>query len=97
VIRTLIGEGHPVRYHGDFDWPGVAIAGRVKELGAEPWQMFADDYVAAVERLDGDHILPLTGKPSQTPWDFRLSHVLAEHGVAVHGELVLPGLLADLR
>lgn len=29
----------------------VAIAARVMGLGAEPWQMSADDYLAAVERL----------------------------------------------
>lgn len=97
LIRTMVHQGNTLRYHGDFDWPGVAIAARVMGLGAEPWQMFAVDYLAAVERLDDDHVLALTGNPSLTPWDPRLGPVMAEQGVAVHEEFVLPNLLADLR
>ena len=26
LLRALTSAGNPVRYHGDFDWPGVAIA-----------------------------------------------------------------------
>jgi Protein of unknown function C-terminus (DUF2399) len=28
-----------VRYRGDFDWPGIAIARRVIERGARPWRL----------------------------------------------------------
>lgn len=28
-----------VRYHGDFDWPGIAIARRIIGQGAQPWRL----------------------------------------------------------
>ncbi len=52
LLRRLIAAGNPVRYHGDFDWPGVAIAARVLEPGATPWRMSAEDYTGAVAELD---------------------------------------------
>jgi hypothetical protein len=38
-----------VRYHGDFDWPGIAIARRVFGLGAEE---------ALIDQLLADLLLP---------------------------------------
>ena len=58
-----------VRYHGDFDWPGIAIARRVFERGAVPWRFGRDDYVEAVERLPADRRLGLSGRVEATPWD----------------------------
>ena len=47
VLRGL--SGAELRYHGDFDWPGVMIANRlVAEVGVMPWRMGADDYTAAL-------------------------------------------------
>ena len=34
MLERLIDAGNLVRYHGDFDWPGVSIARRVMEQGA---------------------------------------------------------------
>ena len=96
LLSHLIRTGAPVRYHGDFDWPGVAIAGRVIQQGASPWRMAADDYVAAVADLDAHHAVPLTGRPAATPWEPLLAAAMAEHGLAVHEEFVLTDLLADL-
>ena len=96
LLRRLIADGVPVRYHGDFDWPGVAIAGRVIRQGIRPWRMSAGDYLAAVADLDESHAVPLTGRPEPTPWDPLLAAAMAERGLAVHEEFVLAGLLADL-
>lgn len=96
LLSRLIEAGHPVRYHGDFDWPGVAIAGRVLEQGATAWRMSADDYAAAVAALDADHAIALTGRPVPTPWDRRLGSAMSAHGLAVHEEFVLSDLLGDL-
>jgi uncharacterized protein (TIGR02679 family) len=96
LLRALIASGNSVRYHGDFDWPGAAIAGRVFALGATPWRMLASDYQAAVARLDTDHAVALSGSPMPTDWDPGLAAAMSTHMLAVHEEFVLPELLADL-
>jgi uncharacterized protein (TIGR02679 family) len=97
LLRALIGAGDPVRYHGDFDWPGVAIAGRIIALGAAPWRMSAADYRKAVADPDADHAVALTGNPVPTAWDPALAAAMSARGLAVHEESVLPDLLADLH
>jgi len=37
LLRRLIDGRADLTYHGDFDWPGVAIATRVMGVGARPW------------------------------------------------------------
>jgi uncharacterized protein (TIGR02679 family) len=96
LLRALIHAGHSVRYHGDFDWPGVAIAGRVIALGATPWRMLAVNYQNAVATLDAEHAVALTGKPVPTPWDPALASAMAVHGLAVHEESIVDELIADL-
>src|SRR6516225_2038676 len=58
-----------VLYHGDFDWPGIAIARRVFDRGARPWRFGCDDYVHAVGRLPVEGRLGLSGRTQATPWD----------------------------
>ena len=86
-----------VRYHGDFDWPGIAIARRIIARGATPWRLGHDDYLEAAARLPADHRLALTGRPESTPWDVRLHTVMITTDVAVHEEAIVDLLLADLR
>ncbi|MEJ5946798.1 TIGR02679 family protein [Pseudokineococcus basanitobsidens] len=95
LLDRLVEGGADVRYHGDLDWPGVAIAGRVLARGARPWRLSAEDYTAAVAAQDGGG-LPLAGAPVRTPWDERLSAAMRRRGVAVHEEAVLALLLDDL-
>jgi uncharacterized protein (TIGR02679 family) len=88
--------GGELRYHGDFDWPGVSIASAVMARhGAVPWRMSASDYLAGV-RADADHV-PLSGAVARTPWDEQLAKAMTEMGRAVYEETVLDALLADLR
>lgn len=92
VLRALTAGG-PVRYHGDFDWPGVAIANRMAaEAGVVPWRMGAEDYLRA---LDGARV-PLQGREVEPSWDAELGAAMRHHGLAVHEEAVLAGLLDDL-
>jgi uncharacterized protein (TIGR02679 family) len=43
VLAAL--RGAELRYHGDFDWPGIAIAHRlIATAGVQPWRMTAADY-----------------------------------------------------
>jgi uncharacterized protein (TIGR02679 family) len=85
-----------VRYHGDFDWNGVAIAGRVIAGGARPWRFGADDYLAAVEAAPNDARLALHGRTVATPWSEDLAHEMTRLGVAVHEETLLDVLVVDL-
>jgi uncharacterized protein (TIGR02679 family) len=86
-----------VRYHGDFDWPGIAIARRIFERGARPWRFGRDDYVDAVDRLPAGNRLGLSGRAEATPWDEGLCAAMTAADVAVHEEAVVDLLLADLR
>jgi uncharacterized protein (TIGR02679 family) len=87
--------GGELRYHGDFDWPGVAIAGSVmRRHGARPWRMSAADYIAGV-RADVDYAR-LTGTPQPTPWDPELGEVMTATGRALYEESVADALIADL-
>lgn len=85
-----------VRYHGDFDWPGIAIARRIIGQGAQPWRLGAADYREAVERLPSGRRLMLTGRAETTPWDSGLSPAMMAANVAVHEEAIVDLLLADL-
>lgn len=91
VLAALVESGADLRYHGDFDWPGIAIANRVTERHrARPWRMSAQDYLAAV-RSDGP---PLLGRAVEPLWDGELGAAMRNHARAVHEESVLAGLLA---
>jgi uncharacterized protein (TIGR02679 family) len=52
LARIAVAAGGELWYHGDFDWPGVAIAadviGRHNALG---WRMNASDYMSGVKQL----------------------------------------------
>ena len=91
VLRRCAGAGAALRYHGDFDWPGVAIANQVIEaVGASPWRMEADDYLAAPAGL------PLAGAEVEPSWSSELGPAMRHRGTAVHEEAVLTSLLSDL-
>lgn len=97
VVTEILGRlhegGEHLRYHGDFDWPGIGIANRVREnFGAEPWLMAADDYVAAVRREN----LPLGPHVIEPTWDAELGAAMRLHGRAVHEESMLAQILGHL-
>ncbi|MFP5336022.1 MAG: TIGR02679 family protein [Actinomycetes bacterium] len=92
VLARLLACGAVLAYHGDFDWPGVAIANRlVATAGCTPWRMSADDYLAAP--TDG---VPLEGRKVVPAWDGALGEAMEARGTAVHEEAVLDALLAAL-
>lgn len=92
LFTRLLTEGAVVRYHGDFDWPGIRIARRLLEAGAEPWRFGAADYERAVPGAT----LPLGEARVDTPWDPGLATAMDRHRRAVHEESLLDVLLADL-
>jgi uncharacterized protein (TIGR02679 family) len=88
-------------YHGDFDWPGTAIADRVMRRypTARPWQFTASHYKNAVERgrQRGTPRQPLAGRATATPWDPALAEAMCELGVSIHEEALIENLLLDLQ
>jgi uncharacterized protein (TIGR02679 family) len=67
LLVQLARGGAQLRYHGDFDWPGVRIGGYVmRAFGARPWRFGARDYEEAV-RAAPDHNARLAGGPIETP------------------------------
>lgn len=105
LLAALARQGARILYHGDFDWPGVRIAGWIMDLlsdlgvsGAfEGWRFGAADYRRALaSRATGPAGDPLQGTPVPTPWDPELGPAMATAGVTIEEEAVLDDLLADL-
>lgn len=96
ILEELAVVGWAVRYHGDFDWRGLAIAGVLarKVPVARPWRFGAADYRRAV--LRGGCTAALTGRLTVSPWDPDLAGVMDDAGVAVYEEQVIDDLLEDL-
>jgi uncharacterized protein (TIGR02679 family) len=93
LLRQLAAAGARLRYHGDFDWPGITIAnGIIGRFGAHPWRLDTSAYRAAAS-LGG---ASLRGQPVAAAWDLRLAEAMLEVGVKVEEERVLGDLLADL-
>jgi uncharacterized protein (TIGR02679 family) len=96
LADAVVGGGGELRYHGDFDWPGLAIASAVmRRHGARPWRFGARDYLAGI-RLHAEHVL-LSGTPQPTPWDPELSPAMAAAGRVLFEESVADDLIKDVR
>jgi uncharacterized protein (TIGR02679 family) len=103
VARTLLdalaAAGCAFAYHGDFDWPGIALANRVVErYAAEAWRMGAGDYeyLATRTQTHGTPHLLLTGTRIEATWDPELAPTMEALGIALHEEAALDLLLEDL-
>lgn len=91
LLQHLKDAGAEILYHGDFDWTGVAIAGRVlTRLDAKPWRYSVEEYLAA------DGVEPLRGSPVPTPWCPQLAIALSRRQIAIHEEAVAESLANDL-
>jgi uncharacterized protein (TIGR02679 family) len=94
LAAAITKAGGELSYHGDFDWPGIAIAtGIITRHAARPWRFSAAEY----ERAVSEGALSLSGTPQPTPWDPDLSAMMRAHGRAVYEESVADRLIADLR
>jgi uncharacterized protein (TIGR02679 family) len=106
LLDLLSAGGAEFRYHGDFDWGGVRIAGAVRQRAAQsqslwrPWRYDRDAYEAAVTAMLTAQAAArpprLAGEPVSTPWDPDLATAMARHDVRVEEELSLDALIADL-
>lgn len=94
VLGALALAGVELRYHGDLDWAGLALAERaVARHGVRPWRMCVDDYLAGLTA----GAPALTGVPVEPSWDLELGPAMRRHGRAVHEEAVLGELLDALE
>ncbi|MFJ4718302.1 DUF2399 domain-containing protein [Streptomyces luteogriseus] len=98
-MDALASAGCVFAYHGDFDWPGIALANRVMQrYAAEPWRMSAVDYeyLATRAQLNGTPSIALIGPSSEAAWDKELAPTMDALGIALHEEAALDLLLEDL-
>jgi uncharacterized protein (TIGR02679 family) len=94
LLRQLAAADTELRYHGDFDWPGVTIAnGVMRRLPIAPWRFRAADYTAAVAAGLGS---VLSGRPVTASWDPALTTRMRACGRKVEEEHLLADLLTDL-
>ncbi|WP_328433563.1 TIGR02679 family protein [Streptomyces sp. NBC_00425] len=99
LLDALAASGCTFAYHGDFDWPGIALANRITHrYGAEPWRMRAADYeyLAARTQVYGTPQVALVGTPAEAVWDAELAPTMDALGIALHEEAALDLLLEDL-
>lgn len=97
LLTQLQRAGAHLRYHGDFDWPGLQIANHVMRTWlASPWRLGATDYESAVRSAPhGPRNLAETHLAAS--WDPRLAVAMRHHGRAVAEEAVAESLIEDLR
>jgi uncharacterized protein (TIGR02679 family) len=95
AIAQLKSSGASLRYHGDFDAPGLAMTGRAMDVGCEPFHMSARDYLEALADAAAAGVeLPRdpAGAPP-TPWEPTLAVAFDEHRAVVHEERVMADVL----
>ncbi|WP_030674067.1 TIGR02679 family protein [Streptomyces cellulosae] len=99
LLDALAASGCTFAYHGDFDWPGIALANRITHrYGAESWRMGAADYeyLATRAQVRGTPRIGLSGTPAEAAWDAELAPTMNALGIALHEEAALDLLLEDL-
>lgn len=99
LLRQLVEGGATLRYHGDFDWPGIELANRIHEtLPVAPWRMHTSDYEETVRIAGarGSVLQPLSGHPVEACWDAELAPTMQALGVTVHEESSIQLLVEDL-
>lgn len=96
VLNQLVQAGAALRYHGDFDWPGLRIGNHVmREHGARPWRFSAADYLAACA-IAARPGRPLQGAESEASWDAGLALTMRTAQQAIDEEMVAESLIQDL-
>lgn len=95
LLHQLREAGAVLRYHGDFDWPGIAIGNLViRQFGATPWRFGTSDYHAGAAGIADARTLGDASVSAQ--WDPMLSEAMRAAGWAIDEEAVATELLRDL-
>jgi uncharacterized protein (TIGR02679 family) len=99
LLERLVAKGAELHYRGDFDWAGLGIANRiVTTYHARPWRMGTADYEAALVAAGAGlvELPPLEGRSVEAVWDEELAPTMRKAGKAIHEEVLLDLLVADL-
>jgi uncharacterized protein (TIGR02679 family) len=96
LLQELREAGSVLRYHGDFDWPGIGIAQSLISAGALPWRFGAQDYREGVANDRRCKLLPQHSEATVTPWEPDLAPAMREIRRALEEEAVIGDLLVDL-
>jgi uncharacterized protein (TIGR02679 family) len=97
LLDQLSAAGAHLRYHGDFDWPGLQIANHVvRRWQAQPWRMHTPDYETAV-RTAPHRPRDLAASGITATWDPQLAPAMCQHGWAIAEEAVADVLIEELR
>ena len=96
LLTQLVEIGAHLRYHGDFDWPGIQIANHVMRVwNASPWRFGAVDYEAAAANASHTQ-RDLAETCVAASWDAALAPAMQHFGLAIAEEAVASALLEDL-
>lgn len=97
LLQQLRAAGARLRYHGDFDWPGLRIGNHVmRDFDAISWRFGAQDFREAVlATTSNGRSLPTTTNV-EADWDSELAGAMRTHGYSIDEEAVADVLLADL-
>ena len=97
LLTQLAQAGARLRYHGDFDWPGIQIANHVmRTWEAHPWRFGAQDTEAAAASAAHTR-RDLADAGVIASWDAALAPAMLRHGQSIAEEAVAASLLGDLR
>lgn len=96
LIDQLLASGAALRYHGDFDAAGLAMCGRMANIGLTPWRMGLGDYFEAVRAAEADGVdLPFDHRRAPpTSWDPPLQAAFNDCSRVVHEERLLSRILS---
>jgi uncharacterized protein (TIGR02679 family) len=96
LLTQLAKGGACLRYHGDFDWPGVRIGNHViRQYDALPWRFRAEDYAVAIQSMPRPG-RGLEGPQTAASWDESLAPAMLAHQQAIEEERTAGWLLEDL-
>jgi len=96
LLDQLATAGAQLRYHGDYDWPGIGIGNHViRTWRATPWRFGHSDYLEAL-KMAPTRPRDLKVFGVEALWDNELRVAMDTHGLAVPEEAVVSALLDDL-
>ncbi|MDR2259757.1 MAG: TIGR02679 family protein [Azoarcus sp.] len=97
LLDQLTAAGARLRYHGDYDWPGIGIGNFVmRTWQASPWRFGAAEYRTAVAQTP-PRPRDLDAARVEADWDAGLGAAMDERGLSIAEEAIAACLLDDLR